>query len=143
MNPIEGPMPRLDTHLCMLLSVVPLVIVEIIEEDESSSSSDDRECGRDPPRSRRNDLISSLQILGDYQGLLTPPDSVISASNHVAAKAMMFLSGINIGNAYFECISVKDMPPFHGAGNIRHLIIEACIARNLMDTSSYLWPLCE
>lgn len=26
------------------------------------------------------------------------------------------------------------------AGNLRHLIIEACIARNLLDTSAYYWP---
>ena len=26
------------------------------------------------------------------------------------------------------------------AGNMRHLIVEACIARNLLDTSAYLWP---
>lgn len=26
------------------------------------------------------------------------------------------------------------------AGNMRHLIIEACIARNLLDTSAYFWP---
>lgn len=32
---------------------------------------------------------------------------------------------------------------FHGnnvAGNMRHLIVEACIARNLLDTSAYFWP---
>lgn len=26
------------------------------------------------------------------------------------------------------------------AGDLRHLIVEACIARNLLDTSAYLWP---
>lgn len=26
------------------------------------------------------------------------------------------------------------------AGNMRHLIVEACIARNLLDTSAYFWP---
>lgn len=26
------------------------------------------------------------------------------------------------------------------AGNMWHLIVEACIARNLLDTSAYLWP---
>lgn len=25
-------------------------------------------------------------------------------------------------------------------GNLRHLIVEACIARKLMDTSVYFWP---
>lgn len=26
------------------------------------------------------------------------------------------------------------------AGNLHHLIVEACIARNLLDTSAYYWP---
>jgi hypothetical protein len=26
------------------------------------------------------------------------------------------------------------------SGNLRHLIVEACIARNLLDTSAYFWP---
>lgn len=25
-------------------------------------------------------------------------------------------------------------------GNLRHLIVEACIARNIIDTSAYFWP---
>ncbi|KAI4368312.1 hypothetical protein MLD38_016885 [Melastoma candidum] len=139
-NPIEGPMPRLDTRLCMLLSIVPLVIAEIIEEDEGSLS-DDGKCGGDPPPgSRRCDLISSLQILGAYQGILTPPDSIVSAANQAAVKAMLFLSGIHVGNSHFECIGGKDVLPFQAVGNMRHLIVEACIARNLLDTSSYFWP---
>ncbi|KAI4342777.1 hypothetical protein MLD38_027361 [Melastoma candidum] len=137
-NPIEGPMPRLDTRLCMLLSIIPLVIVEMIEEEESSSS-DDKQCAGDPPTSRKTDLILSLQILGDYQGLLTPPDSVVSAANQAAAMAVLFLSRINIGNSYLQSIDVKDIPLIC-SGNMRHLIVEACIARNLLDTSAYFWP---
>lgn len=30
--------------------------------------------------------------------------------------------------------------PSLSAGNMRHLIVEACIARNLLDTSAYFWP---
>lgn len=26
------------------------------------------------------------------------------------------------------------------AGNMHHLIVEACITRNLLDTSAYFWP---
>ena len=29
---------------------------------------------------------------------------------------------------------------FLAVGNMRHLIVEACIARNLLDTSAYFWP---
>ncbi|PKI78528.1 hypothetical protein CRG98_001086 [Punica granatum] len=144
-DPIEGPMPRLDTRLCMLLSITPLVIANLIEEEETALS-EAADCGSPNPMrentgegNRRNDLMSSLQMLGDFQGLLTPPRSIVSAANQAAAKAMLFLSGINVGSSYFECVNVKDMP-LNCSGNMRHLIVEACIARNLLDTSAYFWP---
>nr|XP_023894323.1 mediator of RNA polymerase II transcription subunit 33A [Quercus suber]POE58576.1 mediator of rna polymerase ii transcription subunit 33a [Quercus suber] len=144
-DPIEGPMPRLDTRLCILLSVTTLVVADLIEEEESAPV-DETECGstnhwkeKKVTGKCRNDLVSSLQILGDYQGLLTPPQSIVSAANQAAAKAMLFVSGINVGSAYFECINVKDMP-INCSGNLRHLIVEACVARNLLDTSAYYWP---
>ncbi|KAK4855558.1 hypothetical protein QYF36_008483 [Acer negundo] len=142
---IEGPMPRLDPRLCMLFSITTLVIADLIDEEESAPI-DETECGstnhqndKGVPGKRRSDLVSSLQVLGDYQGLLTPPRSVVSAANQAAAKAMLFVSGINVGTAYFECINMKDMP-VNCSGNMRHLIVEACIARNLLDTSAYFWP---
>ncbi|KAA3485473.1 mediator of RNA polymerase II transcription subunit 33A [Gossypium australe] len=142
-DPIEGPMPRLDTRLCMLLSIMTLVVADLIEEEEGAPT-DETEYGSTNhwkemkfPRKRRADLVSSLQVLGDYQDLLAPPKFVVSAANQAAAKAMLFVSGINIGSAYFEGVNIKDMP---FTGNLRHLIIEACIARNLLDTSAYYWP---
>lgn len=108
-------MPHLDTRLSMLFSIIPLVIADLIEDE--SLATDDNECaGNDHwkekkcPGDRLDDLVSSLRILGDYQGLLTPPHSVVSAANQAAAKAMLFLSGVNVGSAYFECTSVKDLP---------------------------------
>ncbi|KAM1195370.1 hypothetical protein ACFX13_022384 [Malus domestica] len=134
--PIEGPVPRLDTRLCMLLSITTLVVADLIEEEEITPTNKN-ECGsingwkeKEVPRQRRNDLVSSLQTLGDYQGLLTPPQCVVSAANQAAAKAMLFLSGVTVGSAYFDCVT----------GNMRHLIVESCIARNLLDTSAYSWP---
>lgn len=35
---------------------------------------------------------------------------------------------------------LSNQSPSIVAGDMRHLIVEACIARNLLDTSSYLWP---
>ncbi|KAG8370172.1 hypothetical protein BUALT_Bualt14G0089600 [Buddleja alternifolia] len=141
-DPIEGPVPRLDTRLCMLLSITTLVISDLIEEEESVAL-DEFEYGlgskHQVTRKRRMDLIFSLQNLQDYQSLLTPPQSVIPAANQAATKAMLFLSGINVGTAYFECISTTDMP-INCSGNLHHLIVEACIARNLLDTSAYFWP---
>ncbi|CAK9151038.1 unnamed protein product [Ilex paraguariensis] len=144
----EGPIPRLDTCLCLLLSITTLAIVNIIEEEENALN-DEAECSPMTPtsqikekqvsRKRRKDLISSLQQLDDYEGLLTPPLPVSSVANQAAAKAMMFLSGLAVGNGYLDDVSLNDMP-VNCTGNMRHLIVEACIARNLLDTSSYLWP---
>ncbi|XP_024980169.1 mediator of RNA polymerase II transcription subunit 33A isoform X2 [Cynara cardunculus var. scolymus] len=140
-NPIEGPMPRLDTRLCMLLSVTTLVVSDLIEDEESMPQNKiDRQSTQNCREKRRRDLVSSLQSLGDYQSLLTPPQSIIPAANQAAAKAMMFTSGINVGSsAYFDFINMKDMA-INFTGNLHHLIVEACIARNLLDTSAYFWP---
>ncbi|KAK7303233.1 hypothetical protein RJT34_14135 [Clitoria ternatea] len=143
-DPIEGPMPHLDTRLCMLMCIMPLVVADLIEEEERTPV-DEKDSGptdhwKDKLTGKcRNDLVSSLQVLGDYQSLLTPPQSVAAAANQAAAKAMLFVSGITIGSAYFDCIGMTEMP-FDCSGNMRHLIVEACIARNLLDTSAYLWP---
>lgn len=115
-DPIEGPVPRLDTRLCMLLTITTLVAADLIEEEESARTDEtenldtihDREYH--VPGNRRRDFVSSLQSLGDYKGLLSPPQYVASAANQAAAKAMVFISGINVGSSYFDCISMKDMP---------------------------------
>lgn len=139
----EGPIPRLDTCLCMLLSITPLAIVNIIEEEKiflvgeadfSNSRKEKHSVG-----SRCQDLVASLQQLNDYEGLLTSPVSVSSLANQAAAKAMMFLSGLSVGSGYFDGMSLNDMPS-GCSGNLLHLIVEACIARNILDTSAYLWP---
>lgn len=109
-------MPRIDTRLCLLLCITVLVIADLIEEEESATIDETEYVAshhwkeKKTPGKCRNELISSLQILGEYQSLLTPPQDVISACNQAAAKAMMFVSGISVNNAYFECINMKDMP---------------------------------
>ncbi|XP_061985114.1 mediator of RNA polymerase II transcription subunit 33A isoform X1 [Populus nigra] len=151
-EPIEGPIPRLDARLCILLSITTLVVADLIAEDENTPI-DESECGstnhwkeKKLPGKRRIDLVSSLQLLGDYQTLLSPPQSVVSSANQAVAKAMLFVSGINVGSTYSECISMIDLPIncclvlLLSAGNMRHLIVEACIARGLLDTSAYFWP---
>ncbi|WOG94804.1 hypothetical protein DCAR_0314101 [Daucus carota subsp. sativus] len=144
-DPSEGPVPRLDTCLCLLLSITPLAIINIIEEVENSAIDEAEHCptnkknGKQVRGDIRNDLISSVQQLGHYEGLLTPPGSVSSVANQAAAKAMMFLSGLTVGSGYLDGVTLCDMP-VSCAGNMRHLIVEACIARNLLDTSAYTWP---
>ncbi|KAG6571443.1 Mediator of RNA polymerase II transcription subunit 33A [Cucurbita argyrosperma subsp. argyrosperma] len=144
-DPSEGPVPRLDTCLCMLLSITTLAVTIIIEEEEGELKEED-ECSpsksRDEKQSsgkRRQGLITSLQMLGEYESLLTPPQSVIVVANQAAAKAVMFISGVAVGNEYYDCVSMNDTP-INCSGNMRHLIVEACISRNLLDTSAYFWP---
>lgn len=94
----------------MLLSITTLSIAEIIEEDEVNLISQGEHtnqwkekvvCGK-----RRRDLVSCLQVLGDYESLLVPPVAVVSAANQAAAKAMMFVSGIKGGSGYLENASL-------------------------------------
>ncbi|KAK2649222.1 hypothetical protein Ddye_016711 [Dipteronia dyeriana] len=146
-DPSEGPVPRLDTCMCMLLCISTLAIADIIEEDESefideteSSSCNPRKDKLAPaPGNVRKGLITSLKLLGEYEGLLAAPLSVQSIANQAAAKAILLVSGLTVGNGYYDCVSMNDLS-MNCSGNMRHLIVEACIARNLLDTSAYLWP---
>lgn len=115
-DPSEGPVPRLDTCLCMLLSIATLAVANVIEEEESSLNKEMEHIltyqrkDKQGPGNRRKDLISSLQQLGDYKGLLIPPPSVNSVANQAAAKAILFISGLTVSNGYIECLSMNDMP---------------------------------
>ncbi|KAI3742728.1 hypothetical protein L1987_60422 [Smallanthus sonchifolius] len=142
---VEGPVPRPDACLCVLLCMTTLAIVNIVDEEESALI-EENEHGKMHMRSEtqvfgncRKSLVSSLQQLGDFEGLLTPPSSVTSLANQAAAKAMFFYSGLGVGSGYLDGVSLNDMP-VTCSGDLRHLIVEACIARHLLDTSAYLWP---
>ncbi|KAF6171643.1 hypothetical protein GIB67_042158 [Kingdonia uniflora] len=143
-DPNEGPVPQLETRLCMLLSITTLAVADIIGDEEAELINETEH----PATSQWNDkqvvgkcrkeLVSSLQILGDYEGLLSAPHSILFMANQAAAKAMIFKSGLKASSGYFNSISMNDMP-ISCSGNLRHLIVEACMARNLLDTSAYLW----
>lgn len=99
----------------MLLSISTLAVTIIIEEEEVEPKEDD--CS--PSKSRdekqssgmcRKGLITSLQMLGEYESLLTPPQSIIAVANQAAAKAVMFISGVAVGNEYYDCSSMNDAP---------------------------------
>jgi len=98
----------------MLLTIITLVAADLVEEEESApidetSYNDSALCKEKPaPGTRRRDLASSLQSLGDYPSLLTPPQSVISIANQAAAKALMYTSGIDVA-AYFERVDTNDI----------------------------------
>lgn len=145
-EPLEGPVPHLDARLCMLLSIVPLAIAAVVkEEDEGSylssnsfvrmSSHGNRQ---NKIASRSHGLISSLQILGQFSVLLSPPPSVANAANNAATKAAIFVSNLKSGNSNPN--GGRTDSSIKAVGNMLHLIIEACIARNLIDTSAYFWP---
>uniref|UniRef100_A0A1D1XID6 Serine hydroxymethyltransferase n=1 Tax=Anthurium amnicola TaxID=1678845 RepID=A0A1D1XID6_9ARAE len=143
-DPIEGPVPHVDTRLCMLLSITTLSVADIIEEETNIAEENESGISNSwkeklTTGERRRALISSLQILGDYEALLAPPQSVISVANQAAAKAMLFVSGLTVASGYFESITLNEKAIIC-TGNMRHLIVEACIARNLLDTSTYFWP---
>ncbi|XP_076901146.1 mediator of RNA polymerase II transcription subunit 33A-like [Bidens hawaiensis] len=140
----EGPVPRLDTCLCLLLCTTTLAVGNIIDEENALLEEKDHKHMHHGNETQvlgncRKSLVASLQQLGDFEGLLTPPPLVISIANQAAAKAILVASGISVGSGFLDGVTLNDMPNTC-AGNMRHLIVEACIARNLLDTSTYLWP---
>ncbi|XP_078160914.1 mediator of RNA polymerase II transcription subunit 33A-like isoform X1 [Carex rostrata] len=107
---VEGPIPLVDARLSILLAIVPLSIVPLVNNDPI----------------RRLGLVTSLQVLAQFSALLTPNPAFVTLANEAATKAVVFISNAN--------------PNIKATGNILHLIVEACIARNLIDTSAYYWP---
>lgn len=96
----------------MLLSITTLSISDIIEEEEVSLINEPDYTNPWKEKAtggqRRRDLVSSLQVLGDYESLLVPPVSVISAANLAAAKAIMFVSGRTGGSGILESTNMLD-----------------------------------
>ncbi|GLJ38137.1 hypothetical protein SUGI_0776330 [Cryptomeria japonica] len=152
-NPIEGPGPHLDSRLCILLSITPLVIVSIIEEEykiiEAAKNNvlgnivntrvHDKERKIMGLGTRQAALVSSLQILGQFEELLKPPESVLLVANRAALKAKSLVSSLNCGSGSFNGLSSNSVSSAV-EGTMWHLIVEACIARKLIDSSAYLWP---
>ncbi|XP_042417774.1 mediator of RNA polymerase II transcription subunit 33A-like isoform X2 [Zingiber officinale] len=112
-DPLEGPVPHLDTRLCMLLSITTLSIANIIEEEEATAIDVVEPSNQWKEKTSvgrcRKDLVSSIKILG-----------LAGGSGHPESA---------MNDKTVNCI-----------GNMRHLIVEACISRNLLDTSAYYWP---
>lgn len=143
-DPMEGPIPHLEARLCVLLSVVPLAIANVLE-DEVNLLPSGQECGYGNGMdgksygARKLALISSLQLLGNFSDLLCPPASVATAANSAAAKAASFISNSKNSKDSLSSETPTDSFLCKG-GNMRHLIVEACIARKLIDTTAYFWP---
>jgi len=80
----------------MLLSIVPLAIVALVKEENDTttySSTTSHHCmEQNTFFSRRRGLIFSLQVLGQFSGLLLPPSLVVKAANDAASKAAAYIS---------------------------------------------------
>ncbi|KAL2330468.1 hypothetical protein Fmac_018049 [Flemingia macrophylla] len=145
-DPPEGPIPHLLARLSVLLSIVPLAIANVLRDDsEPNPSSVQMSIESEYRHEKKSDgcmklgLISSVQVLGHFSGLLCPPALVIDAANQAARKAASFI--YNSMNGKGESgTGIHANTNTKAGGNLRHLIVEACIARNLMDTSVYFWP---
>lgn len=147
-DPPEGPVPHLEARLCVLLSIVPLAIANVLEDEAKLcqaaatgyiESGYGHKMNGKAHASRKNGLISSVQVLGHFSSLLCPPASVIDAANSAARKATSFITSAKnerdiVGGGSHVDTSLR------AGGNMRHLIVEACVARNLIDTSAYFWP---
>ncbi|KAL5070787.1 hypothetical protein RYX36_021674 [Vicia faba] len=59
--------------------------------------------------------------------------------NQAVAKATKFVSRNPVGSGYVESLTMDDLPT-ECSGNLLHLIVEACIIRDILDTSTYFWP---
>lgn len=104
-------MPDYDSRMSILLSITTLVVANLIEEDESAKVdrfTNKQEKQKGTGKSR-HDLASSLQMLGNFIGLLAPPRSAISKANNAAAKAMFFISGTSVDSAYLDYISMDNI----------------------------------
>jgi len=147
-NPIEGPIPHIDSRLCILLSITPLVVTSIIEEEEKSLQAAENNANTNNHEkekkvavlgTRRAALLSSLKILGQFDGLLLPHQSVASVANQAAIKEASLVGSINTGSGTYSGLSRNGISS-NAVGNMGHLIVEACIARKLIDSAVYLWP---
>ncbi|KAG4924836.1 hypothetical protein JHK87_050376 [Glycine soja] len=98
-DPGEGPIPRLDTYLFVLLCITTLVVANLIGEEEgklfeeAEHSPANQRMEKQALGVRHGESVISLQLLGDYENLLTHPQSVIWGANQAAAKANLFVLG--------------------------------------------------
>jgi hypothetical protein len=122
----EGPVPLSESRLSVLLSIVPLVSALIIDEEEKQLSdvSEIRCIGSTNENAgtgighRRAAFISSLKILGQFEGLLSPPQHVSTAAYQAAVLAAATVAGYNNGNMSFEGLTAGDTTSGNRTGKI-------------------------
>ena len=82
-HPCKGPVPCLGMFLCILLSIFRYLRLLIVSRKRNVNllmkvSPTNQRIEKQVLEKRRKELVTSLHLLGDYEGLLTPPQSVIS-----------------------------------------------------------------
>ena len=95
----------------MLLCITTLVVANLIGEEEgklfeeAEHSPANQRMDKQALGVRHGESVISLQLLGDYENLLTHPQSVIWGANQAAAKANLFVLG---HSGYLEHKNVND-----------------------------------
>jgi hypothetical protein len=74
----------------MLLALIPLAIAAILKEETDALGA---EGNKNLPQ--RLGLVSSLQDLVQYSGLLVAPSSVVNVADAAASKAAIFRANYN------------------------------------------------
>lgn len=88
----------------MLLAIIPLSIATIMKEETDKMEGE--------MVSIRGELQSSLQVLGQYFSLLSPPPATVQLANTAARKAALVVSNIkaeneNKYNSFKDSSSIK------------------------------------
>lgn len=102
--------------MCLLLSITTHVVANIVEEEESELIEEAERAPSNKGKNiqvlgkRRGKLITSLQLLGNSQCLLTPPQTVLMEANQAAAKATKFVSRNPVGRGRLESLTMDDLP---------------------------------
>ncbi|KAJ4779043.1 Mediator of RNA polymerase II transcription subunit 33A [Rhynchospora pubera] len=133
-EPMIGPLPHLDSRMCMLLAIVPLSIVPLLKESSNTSNA-----GGNGILSRKQSLVACLQSLKQFPSLLSPPLTVVDVANDAAKKAASFVRDYKAGSGNLGMMP-SNYSSMKAVGNLLHLVVEACIARDLIDTTAYFWP---
>ncbi|KAJ4807429.1 Mediator of RNA polymerase II transcription subunit 33A [Rhynchospora pubera] len=114
----------------MLLSIVPLSIAPLLNEEKNTIITEG-------VSSRKQSLVACLQSLKQFASLLQPPQSVVSAANDAATKAVIVVLDFKQASG---SLTIPPNCSRKAVGNLLHLVVESCIAKDLIDTTAYFWP---
>ncbi|KAJ3684234.1 hypothetical protein LUZ61_013398 [Rhynchospora tenuis] len=129
-DPMAGPVQYIESRLSMLLSIVPLSIAPLLNEEKNVIITEG-------VFSRKQSLVACLQSLTQFASLLQPPQTVVSAANDAATKAVVVVMDFKQASG---SLTIPPNCSRKAVGNLLHLVVESCIAKDLIDTTAYFWP---